>query len=276
MEQLTVASEIRLLGRRNIDGYEFTGIEGGFGEGKKAMLVKDIAVIHGRQSSRINERINENRKRFKDGIDIIDLLGVGLTDTEIKKYGFTQQAVNSYRGRNGNIYLLSERGYFKLLKILEDEKAWDIYDQFVDGYFNMREKNQVATDPMSILKLTFEALEGQQQAIEEIKSDVQDLKENTPLFAIECDEISTAVKRQGVILLGGKQSNAYRNRGLRGKVYRDIYNQLYREFGVKSHKAIKRCHLNVAVKIVEEYTLPIVLSEEISFLNAQMDFIEMQ
>ncbi|HDR8090824.1 TPA: ORF6C domain-containing protein [Bacillus cereus] len=275
MDQLTVASEIRLLGRRNIAGYEFTGIEGGFGEDKKAMLVKDIAVIHGRQSSRINERINENRKRFKDGIDIIDLLGVGLTDTEIKKYGFTQQAVNSYRGRNGNIYLLSERGYFKLLKILEDEKAWDIYDQFVDGYFNMREKNQVATDPMSILKLTFEALEGQQQAIEEIKSDVQDLRENTPLFAIECDEISTAVKRQGVILLGGKQSNAYRDRGLRGKVYRDIYNQLYREFGVKSHKAIKRCHLNVAVKIVEEYTLPIVLSEEISFVNAQMDFTEM-
>lgn len=276
MDQLAVANEIRLLGRRNIAGYEFTGIEGGFGEGKKAMLVKDIAVIHGRQSSRINERINENRKRFKDGLDIIDLLGVGLTDTEIKKYGFTQQAVNSYRGRNGNIYLLSERGYFKLLKILEDEKAWDIYDQFVDGYFNMREKNQVATDPMSILKLTFEALEGQQQAIEEIKSDVQDLRENTPLFAIECDEISTAVKRQGVILLGGKQSNAYRDRGLRGKVYRDIYNQLYREFGVKSHKAIKRCHLNVAVKIVEEYTLPIVLSEEISFVNAQMDFTEMQ
>ncbi|WNN20050.1 anti-repressor [Bacillus phage FI_KG-Lek] len=43
------------------------------------------------------------------------------------------------------------------------------------------------------------------------------LEENTPLFAIEYDEISTAVKRQGVILLGGKQSNAYRNRGLRGK-----------------------------------------------------------
>ncbi|ARW58409.1 ORF6C domain-containing protein [Bacillus anthracis] len=275
MDQLTVASELRLLGRRKVAGYEFTGIEGGFGEGKKAMLVKDIAVIHGRQSSRINERINENRKRFKDGIDIIDLLGVGLTDTEIKEYGFTQQALNSYRGRNGNIYLLSERGYFKLLKILEDEKAWDVYDQFVDGYFNMREKNQVATDPMSILKLTFEALEGQQQAIDEIKSDVQDLRENTPLFAIECDEISTAVKRQGVILLGGKQSNAYRDRGLRGKVYRDIYNQLYREFGVKSHKAIKRCHLNVAVKIVEEYTLPIVLSEEISFVNAQMDFTEM-
>ncbi|ABA42723.1 putative antirepressor [Bacillus phage Gamma isolate d'Herelle] len=271
MDQLTVASELRLLGRRKVAGYEFTGIEGGFGEGKKAMLVLDIATIHNQPLKEINRRINDNRIRFKDGVDIVDLKSGGFNPPQLLNLGFSNMQI----AKSNNIYLLSERGYAKLLKILEDDKAWELYDILVDEYFNMREKNQVATDPMSILKLTFEALEGQQQAIEEIKSDVQDLRENTPLFAIECDEISTAVKRQGVILLGGKQSNAYRNRGLRGKVYRDIYNQLYREFGVKSHKAIKRCHLNVAVKIVEEYTLPIVLSEEISFVNAQMDFTEM-
>ncbi|WP_416712442.1 ORF6C domain-containing protein, partial [Bacillus cereus] len=106
---------------------------------------------------------------------------------------------------------LSERGYAKLLKILEDETAWELYDQFVDGYFNMRAKEyqqQVPTDPMSILKLTFEALEGQKQELQHIKSDVKDLRENAPLFAVECDEISNAVKRHGVALLGGKQSNA--------------------------------------------------------------------
>lgn len=36
------------------------------------------------------------------------------------------------------IYLLSERGYAKLLKILEDDKAWEQYEKIVDGYFNMR------------------------------------------------------------------------------------------------------------------------------------------
>ena len=60
-----------------------------------------------------------------------------------------------------SIYLLSERGYAKLLKILEDDTAWALYDQFVDGYFNMREQKQIPTDPMSILKLTFDVLEGQ-------------------------------------------------------------------------------------------------------------------
>ena len=48
--------------------------------------------------------------------------------------GFTQNAWN----RAKNIYLLSERGYAKLLKIMDDDKAWDIYDELVDNYFNMR------------------------------------------------------------------------------------------------------------------------------------------
>jgi hypothetical protein len=131
---------IKILGKQSIAGLEFTGIEGGFGEGKNAMLVKEIAEMHQKEVGHINQRINENHLRFLKKVDIIDLLGIGLTDTEIKEFGFSQQAINSYRGRNGNIYILSERGYAKLLKILEDDKAWELYDQLVDGYFNMRKQ----------------------------------------------------------------------------------------------------------------------------------------
>jgi hypothetical protein len=127
---------IKILGKQSIAGLEFTGIEGGFGEDKKAMLVKEIAEIHNQELKHINQRINENRSRFKSGVDIIDLKGsefeVGLTDLGI----YSQNALN----RSNNIYLLSERGYAKLLKILEDDKAWELYDQLVDGYFNLRKQ----------------------------------------------------------------------------------------------------------------------------------------
>ncbi|AUB61922.1 hypothetical protein CSW12_02065 [Bacillus cereus] len=272
MDKLTVVNEIHILGKQNIEGYQFTGIEGGFGEGKKAMLLKEIADIHSQPLKEVNRRINDNRIRFKNGIDIIDLKSGGSNPPQLLNLGFSKMQI----AKANNIYLLSERGYAKLLKILEDDTAWDLYDQFVDGYFNMREQKQIPTDPMSILKLTFDVLEGQKQELQHIKSDVKDLRENAPLFAVECDEISNAVKRHGVALLGGKQSNAYRNRGLRVKVYRDIYNQLYREFGVTSHKAIKRCHLELASKIVKEYKLPIILSEEIAFANAQINMAEVQ
>ena len=125
-------NQLKVIGREHIGQYEFTGIEGGFGKDKKAMLVKDIANIHDQPLGEINRRINDNRKRFKDGVEIIDLKTVmGLSHNE---FGFTQNAWN----RLVNAYLLSERGYSKLLKILEDDKAWEIYDQLVDNYFDMR------------------------------------------------------------------------------------------------------------------------------------------
>lgn len=137
--------EIRTNGLIKVGNYEFTSIEGGFGKDKKSMLVKDIANIHNRKLKHINELINNNRNRFKNNIDIIDLLGVGLNDPELKSFGFTQQAINSYRGQNGNIYILSERGYSKLLKLLDDDLAWEIYDMFVDKYFEMRETIKEST-----------------------------------------------------------------------------------------------------------------------------------
>lgn len=126
--------ELKILGKEKVGKFEFTGIEGGFGENKKAMLVRDIAVIHGQPLKEINRRINDNRKRFKDGIDIIDFLS---GSEPLRKFAEDNGFIGS--NRTQHVYLLSERGYAKLLKILEDDKAWEIYDELVDNYFNMRE-----------------------------------------------------------------------------------------------------------------------------------------
>ena len=126
--------ELQVLGKEKIGKYEFTGIEGGFGEDKKSMLVKDIATIHNQPVKEINRRINDNRKRFKDGVDIIDFLS---GSDPLRKFAQDNGWVGS--NRTEHVYVLSERGYSKLLKILEDDTAWDIYDELVDNYFNMRQ-----------------------------------------------------------------------------------------------------------------------------------------
>lgn len=124
---------LKVIGQEKIGKIEFTGIEGGFGEGKKAMLVRDIALIHGKELRQINQAINMNQKRFKNGIDIVDLLN---QSDGFRKFAEENGLIGS--NRTQHVYLLSERGYAKLLKIMDDDKAWDIYDELVDNYFNMR------------------------------------------------------------------------------------------------------------------------------------------
>ncbi len=141
--------DLILKGKVLIDGMEFNHIEGGFGKDKKSILVKDIAEIHDRELFKINELINNNRIRFKDDVDIIDLKNTNFDILLMDNGIYTQNAIN----RSKNIYLLSERGYAKLLKILEDDFAWEQYDKLVDNYFDMREIiNQTPKLPSKISK----------------------------------------------------------------------------------------------------------------------------
>lgn len=112
---------------------------------------------------------------------------------------------------------------------------------------------------------------GLKAEIDSVKQDLEDFKHDMPLLAVECDRITTAVHKRGVNALGGKESNAYKDSSLRGKVYQDIHRELKRQFGVSTYKAIKRSQCDLAVSIVEEYELPIVLEEQIRDCNAQMN-----
>ena len=158
------------------------------------MLVKEVAEIHGKDLKHINEDINKNRKRFKDGVHIVDLLGVGLTDPEIKEFGFTQQAINSYRGlkakgKNAGIYVLSERGYSILLKILEDDLAWEQYDKLVDGYFNMRKAIKEKTPDIMIAEAMQKLVENQNRHDEKIFKLIENQQKMTEKIGVITDQI---------------------------------------------------------------------------------------
>lgn len=104
------------------------------------------------------------------------------------------------------------------------------------------------------------------------------LEFDIPFYGSEADELSNHVKRKGVSVLGGKQSEAYQDTEIRSKVYRDIYDQIKREFGIyddsgrpKSYKALKRKYIADAHDLIDCYEAPTYLVELIEAANAQMN-----
>lgn len=104
-----------------------------------------------------------------------------------------------------------------------------------------------------------------------LRQEFEEFKEDMPILGIEENRIKTAVKRKGAQCLGGKASNAYNDRSLRGKLYSDMYRQLYRQFGISTYKAIKRNQCDRAVDVIEGYEPPFILGEQIANCNAQMN-----
>lgn len=103
---------------------------------------------------------------------------------------------------------------------------------------------------------------------------LKDIEEEYPLLPPEADDLSKAVQRKGVEVMGGKKSNAYANNDIRRKVYRDIYTEVKRNYGLidemgrqKSYKKLKRKNFRGAMAIVESYVAPISIQNDVDAEN---------
>lgn len=230
-------NELKVLGTERIAGFKFTGIEGGFGEDKKSMLVKDIAMIHGSTVKRINELINRNQNRFKKEVDIIDFLGRSeRLRVFAEKHGFITS------NRTEHVYLLSERGYFKLLKILEDDTAWDIYDQLVDGYFNMRQALDTSrlSPELQMFKGLFDSMAKQELETKRIDHKLDNISEIVGTSTIDWRQGTTRLIQRIAQYQGG------------GEAYKDVRNGIYAEIDKRAGVSLKTRLTNKRRRMADE------------------------
>lgn len=127
--------ELRITGAQKFMGIDIPVIEGGFGENSKLVSAKSVSEIHRARISDINASIRRliEKHRIKEGIDFINLLSGTVSLRELaSNLGMCSS------NRTKDAFVLSERGYSKLVKAMDDDRSWDIMDNFIDEYFAMR------------------------------------------------------------------------------------------------------------------------------------------
>lgn len=144
------------------------------------------------------------------------------------------------------------------------------------------QNNELTADDINAIVLAIADNEhGQDAEIKTLKINdkrkdraLKDIEEEYPLLPPEADDISKAVRKKGVEVMGGKKSGAYNNKDLRTRVYRDIYGEVKRQYGLEdvsgrqlSYKKLKRKYFKGALGIIAEYVLPIALANEVEEEN---------
>ncbi|OPY78178.1 MAG: ORF6N domain protein [Syntrophorhabdus sp. PtaU1.Bin153] len=97
-------------------------------DGQRVVTFSMIDEVHGRPKNTASRNFKQNRHRFTEGAHYYHVTRENSLDefrlVEIPPAGIT---------------LLSERGYFKLVKSFNDDLAWEIYEKMVDAYFTVRD-----------------------------------------------------------------------------------------------------------------------------------------
>lgn len=227
----------------------------------RVLTTKQVAEYYETEEKRISENFNANKSRYVEGKHYIKLEG-----QELKEFLQSVNSVVQNPSKVRVLYLWTDKGCLLHAKSLGTDKAWEAYEYLIDFYFNKKK-------PLSALEqiqLTQQAVIEVNEKIDSVSKDLQEFKQDMPLLALECERITRAKNRKVIELMGGKESNAYRDNSLRSKVYRDLDSQLRREFGINTYKAIKRSQCDKAIEIINNYQLPVYLKEQIDYQNSQV------
>lgn len=126
---------LKINGTQTFMGINIPIIEGGFGENCRVVSANTISQIHTSQLKEINQSINRliKRNRLVENIDYINMFS-----NENLKVTASDLGLITSNGQK-QCFILSERGYTKLIKYMDDDLSWDVMDKFIDKYFAMRQ-----------------------------------------------------------------------------------------------------------------------------------------
>ena len=241
---------LEVKGTQEFLGKEIPVIYGGFGEGQKVVLAKTIAEIHGVNVGDVNRRINDNRSRFRNNIDVIDLKA-GYASDALLNLGFNQSQINASK----NIYLLSERGYAKLIKIMDSDLAWEIHDQLMDEYFSMREERVNPYANLSPELQSIIMLDQKQQVLEQnqtkLNQRVTELEENVKLEPGEYGLVSKRVSKRVYEVQKERQMNL--NKKQIGELFRALNKDILEITGVKTRTQLRQKHLDMVLDFIDDW-----------------------
>ncbi|HAT4125198.1 TPA: hypothetical protein I9Z60_001546 [Clostridium perfringens] len=186
-------------------------------------------------------------------------------NTFIKELGFSQEVAKDDYIPESLFYLLGMKANNEVAKKFQTWLAVEVIPTIrKSGQYHLLAKGKLSSIDL------FEAQVKAMREVEEKVNEVDKKFDDLPLFEVDSKDLKKKANRAVVSLLGGKKSNAYKP--LSKKVFSDLYKQIHREFGVNTCAAIKRKDLDLAKEIIDNYTLPRALKEEIELANRKLAF----
>ena len=239
--------------------------------------MNELQIFNSEEFGEIRTVTIDNEPWFV-GIDVAKSLGYANPKNAVPKHVSEEDKLGTqieYAGQRREVTVINESGLYALIFGSKLESAKRFKHWVTSEVLPTIRKTGSYQKPMTLeeqLRIVAKGTLEVKEEIRKVNEDLQEFKKDMPLLALECQKITKAKNQKVVPLLGGKDSPAYKDNSIRQQVYSDIDAQLRREFGVNTYKAIKRNQCDLAVKIINEYELPMYLKDQIDSSNAQISF----
>ena len=172
---------------------------------QRVLTTKQLSDVYETTENSITQNFKRNKNRFEEGRDYYCLKGNELKD--FKNLMTDSHLVNP---RAPQLILWTERGANRHSKILDTDKAWQQFDVLEETYFKVKNSiPQIKTDPISLFKLTYEAVDQINDRVSASEKKIELLEGNIIVTYEQSRMIGRTATNKVTEVLGGRGSKAY-------------------------------------------------------------------
>lgn len=234
--------------------------------------MEDLQIFSNSEFGEIRTITKDNEPMFclADVCRILEIKNVSDCKSRLRQKGVVTTDTLTNGGKQKMVFI-DESNLYKTIFQSRKDSAERFTDWVTSEVLPSIRKTGSYNKPMTTaekIHLLAQGNEELNERVDKVENKITSIEEETPLYGCEIEEVQKHVRKKGIEVLGGKDSNAYKDGGIRGSVYSDIYKQLKREFGcVATYKSIKRKYLADVHEFIDTYLLPIALAEVVHDTN---------
>lgn len=226
-------------------------------KGKRVVTFKDIDMVHERADGTARRNFNTNKKKFVEGEDFFV-----VSSDEIRTSRIIPISDNDFMDKT----LITESGYLMLVKSFTDDLAWQVQRRLVNAYFRKTER----MSPEEMMRVQLGMIDEDRKQIKDHESRIENLENNTTLDYGQQRVLEETVNKTVIGILGGKDSNAYKNIGR--KVFAECNHDLKHYFNVNARNDVPKKRFEEAVEYAKNWKPCTNTAMLINDYNAQMTF----
>lgn len=232
-------------------------------------MTEELVIMRDRQAVTTSLQVAKVfNKKHKHVIEAINNKINSAENSAQYKNMFVKGTYTDASGKANKMYYMNRDGFTFIAFGFTGAKADQFKLKYIDA-FNQMEKQLQQQKPLSLP----EQIQLIAKGYESLSTDVEDIKNRMGLPGNMAHSFSKKRNAKIINVLGGKKSNAYRDKNIRAKTYRALFSSYRETFDQDRYNDLPMKDFDKAVDFVNNWYPPFELQQEIRQTNAQLAIV---
>lgn len=229
----------------------------------------ELVIMHDQQAVTTSLKVAEIfEKNHRDVMERIR--NMSAENSAVLKMFIKDEYTNS-QNKQQPMYYMNRDGFTLLAMGFTGSKAMEFKLKYIEAFNKMEQivRQELPQTPEEKLALTMQVTLRLDKRVGKLEKSIDEIQNKSEIDSDQRYKLWVARNKKAVKALGGKESNAYKDKALSRKTFRALEHSLKKKFVISRYEDLKKENFDEAIEAINKWYPPYELQCEIEEMNAQ-------